>query len=142
MNCYDCNYLSTPFLSNGCIQPIFFWLRHKYTEHGQLYHSNWKKKTSLSIRFWFSIWVFRIPLTSLLDGILTLLSRHLLPATLQVWQQLCIFLVLMTFSKDLSLAFLSKLLRHLSLAFFYFCLSNFTYKLGKDFELLQTIVKP
>lgn len=23
MNCYDCNYLSTPFLSNGCIQPIF-----------------------------------------------------------------------------------------------------------------------
>lgn len=56
--------------------------------------------------------------------------------------QLCIFLVLMTFSKDLSLAFLSKLLRHLSLAFFYFCLSNFTYKLGKDFELLQTIVKP
>ena len=28
------------------------------------------------------------------------------------------------------------------LGFFYFCLSNFTYKLGKDFGLLQTIVKP
>ena len=122
--------------------PFFSGSGTKYTEHGQLYHSNWKKKTSLSIRFWFSIWVFRIPLTSLLDGTLTLLSRHLLPVTLQVWRQLCIFLVLMTFSKDLSLAFLSKLLRHLSLAFFYFCLSNFTYKLGKDFELLQTIVKP